>query len=187
MSAIIARLLVSIVFMLATPVVYFLLAFFMFEALDMHEEGLVFLIVTALMLPAVILGWLMLWGREVNWTQARTSMTAGLGLGLAVPAGLVGVVIAGMVRYEGAGLGLVIGGMVWALGWFGLTPLLWKETRGERHARLQAMGNDGIACPVCGYNMTGLREARCPECGATFTLDQLYGDLLESRQPIEAR
>ena len=30
-----------------------------------------------------------------------------------------------------------------------------------------------ILCPVCGYNLTGLREARCPECGGTFTLDQL--------------
>jgi DNA-directed RNA polymerase subunit RPC12/RpoP len=30
-----------------------------------------------------------------------------------------------------------------------------------------------IACPSCGYNLRGLKEAKCPECGAEFTLDQL--------------
>lgn len=30
-----------------------------------------------------------------------------------------------------------------------------------------------MTCPACGYNMRGLTEARCPECGAEFTLDQL--------------
>src|SRR5687768_2116891 len=27
---------------------------------------------------------------------------------------------------------------------------------------------DGLECRECGYNLTGLREARCPECGAAF-------------------
>jgi rubrerythrin len=31
-----------------------------------------------------------------------------------------------------------------------------------------------VSCPSCGYNLTGLNEARCPECGAKFTLDELF-------------
>lgn len=30
-----------------------------------------------------------------------------------------------------------------------------------------------MSCPSCGYSMRGLYEARCPECGAEFTIDQL--------------
>ena len=30
-----------------------------------------------------------------------------------------------------------------------------------------------ICCPKCEYNMRGLTEAKCPECGEQFTLDQL--------------
>jgi uncharacterized paraquat-inducible protein A len=28
-------------------------------------------------------------------------------------------------------------------------------------------------CPNCDYNLTGLREPRCPECGWTFTFEEL--------------
>jgi hypothetical protein len=27
-----------------------------------------------------------------------------------------------------------------------------------------------VACPSCGYNLRGLREARCPECGEAIAL-----------------
>jgi len=39
------------------------------------------------------------------------------------------------------------------------------------------MGVNAIACPSCGYNLTGLSEARCPEYGSRFTLDQLVASL----------
>jgi len=29
-------------------------------------------------------------------------------------------------------------------------------------------------CIRCGYAMKGLTEARCPECGARYTLDELW-------------
>jgi hypothetical protein len=30
-----------------------------------------------------------------------------------------------------------------------------------------------LHCPTCGYNLTGLPENRCPECGLTFSPDEL--------------
>jgi len=33
-----------------------------------------------------------------------------------------------------------------------------------------------IRCPRCGYSLQGLSSASCPECGGTFTLDQLDFD-----------
>jgi hypothetical protein len=53
------------------------------------------------------------------------------------------------------------------------TVLIWRETAAERLARLTAHGMPVIACPLCGYNLAGLTEARCPECGAAFTLEQV--------------
>lgn len=37
---------------------------------------------------------------------------------------------------------------------------------------------DQIVCPLCGYNLRGLVEARCPECGSVFA----WNDLLDPRQ-----
>jgi len=31
-----------------------------------------------------------------------------------------------------------------------------------------------IACSQCGYDMRGLSEPRCPECGRMYTLDEFY-------------
>ena len=59
--------------------------------------------------------------------------------------------------------------------WLVLTLLIWRETPAERAERLQASAGKALFCPKCNYNMTGLYEARCPECGERFTLDQLHG------------
>jgi hypothetical protein len=42
-----------------------------------------------------------------------------------------------------------------------------------------------VNCPQCGYSLVGLVEARCPECGAGFTLDQLLAAQHFSRMPRE--
>ncbi|GMU37901.1 MAG: hypothetical protein KJ057_11905 [Phycisphaerae bacterium] len=39
----------------------------------------------------------------------------------------------------------------------------WREARGAPPA-----------CPACGYELTGLKACRCPECGREFTLEQLW-------------
>ena len=68
---------------------------------------------------------------------------------------------------------VLFGGGVPPIAWVLATVLIWRETAEERMARITAAGTDAVLCPNCGYNMTGLREARCPECGSVFTIDQL--------------
>lgn len=41
--------------------------------------------------------------------------------------------------------------------------------------RARIVTPEDVPCPSCGYNLRGLREARCPECGSSFTIEQLVG------------
>jgi hypothetical protein len=68
---------------------------------------------------------------------------------------------------------LVTGG---AVGVFAL--LVWRNgyIRGWRAAR-----EVPPTCPACHYNLSGLTTCRCPECGATYSLEQLW------RAPVRRR
>ena len=57
--------------------------------------------------------------------------------------------------------------------WLVATTFLWRETAVERAQRLGATAECAITCPNCGYNLTGLTDTRCPECGARYTLNEL--------------
>lgn len=41
---------------------------------------------------------------------------------------------------------------------------------------------DDLACPLCGYDLRGLPEHRCPECGHAFDPDELRRAKLEKRE-----
>lgn len=62
--------------------------------------------------------------------------------------------------YSPATFFAVVGGVQY----FGLTALIVWRTRRATVRRLAAEGR----CIQCGYNLTGLPERRCPECGRTF-------------------
>jgi hypothetical protein len=118
--------------------------------------------------------WLLLWRQTVVWTQRRVWQTGWLVLG----AILAGMIIAALVwpleRTIGAFVGSACAPLLWVVG----TIFAWRETPAESAQRLGAVarrtGGGGIVCPSCGYNLTGLREARCPECGTQYTLDELF-------------
>ena len=79
---------------------------------------------------------------------------------------------------------VLVGGLV-CLGGSGAI-LAWVQA-GRKYARRQltATAADGaldLRCPSCGYRMVGLHESRCPECGTTYTLDELL-----ARQPFAQR
>ena len=116
--------------------------------------------------------WTLLWRSTVKWNRVRIAGTLLVTIG-SILCGFVGGSFVFEVARPPIPVAMLIGGglvpIVWVLG----TVLVWKESAHERLERLKTYGTDTVCCPVCGYNMTGLREARCPECGGNFTVDEL--------------
>ncbi|MBX2852827.1 MAG: hypothetical protein KTR15_13915 [Phycisphaeraceae bacterium] len=63
------------------------------------------------------------------------------------------------------GLGLLFTGLTC------LVFILWPTFSPSK--KKPRSSGDQFSRPECGYNMRGLTEAKCPECGSKFTLDQL--------------
>ena len=119
--------------------------------------------------------WLLLWRSGVAWTARRIVWTAvasaaAVTADLAAPAVLTALDDVYGSASRANAMAFTIG--VIAM-WLMATVFIWRETPAERAARVGASGSSAVACPTCGYNLTGLGEARCPECGSRFTLDEL--------------
>ena len=124
--------------------------------------------------------WLLTWGSVVRWTRRRIVWTIAATL-LAPLAGCTfGLLCLSINRLLPMQVIVLAGGGVVPIAWVLATVFIWRETTRERTARLGALGARSVCCPVCGYSMIGLREARCPECGALFTLEQLVASQPQS-------
>ena len=117
--------------------------------------------------------WVVLWRDMVTWTARRIALTAAATGGAL--AGGVAVAIGAMAiqRQLPPPIACLLGGGTVPITWVLSTVLIWRENAAERLSRLTAHGMPVIACPLCGYNLAGLNEARCPECGGSFTLEQV--------------
>ena len=117
--------------------------------------------------------WVVLWHDMVSWNSRRVILT-GLATVLALAGGVA--VALGCIALNPSmppPMGVMVGGGTVPITWVLSTVLVWRETAAERLGRLTAHGMPALACPLCGYNLAGLTEARCPECGASFTLEQV--------------
>ena len=121
----------------------------------------------------LVVGWILVWRPEVRWTPARIFLTPISWIIAAIPAGVVAAFILIAEPYYDE-MAAVFAAMIWAPCWIGLTALVWRETKTERRRSLKMQGLSALVCPTCGYNLMGLGESKCPECGSRFTLDQLY-------------
>lgn len=190
MAPTVTRLILSFALVIATPTLLFIVMFLGYEVLEdmLGFRGLdddIFFICSSLGCVVFFgLGWWLVWRGEVRWTSGRSgktwavlcisfliSMCVAIGSALAVP-------------YEGELIGSILGGLVWIVLWLFGTAWAWRETSAERAGRLAAMGVEALPCPSCSYNLSGLRESKCPECGAAFILDQLYAAVDEQRRPM---
>lgn len=176
MSATIARLILAMLILPATGAV-FVLTFLAVIAWtrggppSAWAVGLVWAVVYSF----VATYWVLLWRSTVKWTPARVRHTVLAGLLAMAGGGAIAAAALALSRGQMPyGLSMLLGGGTVPIVWVLATVLLWRETAAERLARMSKLvSNPSVLCPVCGYNLSGLREARCPECGGSFTLDQL--------------
>lgn len=117
--------------------------------------------------------WILLWRTMIRWTRGRILKTYLAAVGALMISGAAGGFVSVVFGGSDTAFVLLISGAVAPVAWVLATVLIWRETPAERIERLSLAGREAVSCPVCGYNMTGLSEARCPECGTRFTLDQL--------------
>jgi hypothetical protein len=174
MSRLIATILLAILMFPLAALVY-LLTFFISavglrNSVGSESNGLV--VADLITWGFITAYWFALWARKVNWTPARKTWT-GVSFLAAGGAGMtVGFIAVSMLPNFDSEFGVFIGGVTAPLLWVVATIFIWRESAGESAARL-ANTEGGVVCPTCGYNLTGLKGTRCPECGNEFTLDQL--------------
>jgi len=129
--------------------------------------------------------WCLLWRSGVHWNSSRVRHTLLAALGAAT-VGLVTGAFAGSLINNGDGsFGIFIGGVLTIILWLVATVFIWRETTVERADRVKGASKSAITCPTCGYNLTGLSESRCPECGSKFTLNELMALQLTTDKEIE--
>ena len=116
--------------------------------------------------------WVLLWRNLVRWTHVRKRQSIVVGILTPLICSLITFALHSALGSDPFG-SVLLGGAIPPIAWVLATVLIWQETADERMAQITAAGTDTVVCPNCGYNMTGLREARCPECGSVFTIDQL--------------
>ena len=172
MTRLVARLVLAMLILPATGALFIILMALLFSKSGPPSMGGV------IMMWSVIYAfdgiyWILLWRDSVRWTARRIGLT----IGSAPVAIMIGVIVAGIIPAFTKGMPLQIGALLAGgfppILWVLAAVLIWRETPEERVERLSAGARDAVACPICGYNMTGLREAVCPECGTAFTLDRL--------------
>ncbi|MCB9838265.1 MAG: hypothetical protein H6813_02910 [Phycisphaeraceae bacterium] len=120
--------------------------------------------------------WIAIWRPVVRWTPRRIGQTVLSGL-IALSAGWAfGFTVYVISRHQiPLGIAALLGGGVPPIIWILSTVLVWRETNAERTQRLADGPGGGrpVVCPMCGYDLSGSPEARCPECGAGFTIGRL--------------
>jgi hypothetical protein len=180
MSNLLSRILLAIIMFPLATIAYFVV-FVMVESwiTGLDEES--FLLTTVIVGSLVAVYWLLLWRRSVRWTAVRSAETVGSVIGCVLAGLLFGVVIDVVMNEEV--LAIFLGGVFAIILWLAVSVLIWRETPAERAERIRQNAGDVLFCPKCGYNMTGLYESRCPECGSRYTLDQLLA--AQRQQTVE--
>ena len=128
--------------------------------------------------------WCLLWKSSVKWTSDRIIFTI-IAAVLALIIASLAAIAAGSVVSMPGGLSTFLGGILAIVLWLIATVLIWRETPAERALRLAASPSSVVSCPNCGYNLTGLTESRCPECGSKFTLNELLASQPSAKSDIE--
>ncbi len=116
------------------------------------------------------------WAATLSWIWGYSQYCRAICMGLALTVGtwltvLVGCVLSNELLDGSRPLLMFLVALAAAS-----TLVIHMELNHRRAAmRPLQRGNKPLAlhCPGCNYSMVGLREARCPECGSVYTLEEL--------------
>jgi hypothetical protein len=175
MSRLIASILLSVLLFPLAAVLYLVAFFVSVESrwFSRSHDEMGFLVAGGVTSALMGWYWVAVWRKTVNWTPARVARTRNAAAA-AVAAGLVAGLATGTLERD---FGYFIASITPPLLWLVATVLVWRETDEERRARLRLQNRRGdqpaVPCPTCGYDMTGLKGTRCPECGCEFTVDEI--------------
>jgi len=171
MSRLVQKILLSLILLPLSGIVYgSVTAFSVSIILGFNNEQFAFVISGLTTWAFIAIYWILLWRRSVHWSKFRVVATI-----LTVPlAVLVAVLIGSPLRILDEGLATFVGSLTAIFLWVTATIFIWTETSRERRERIGSNRPDVVSCPTCGYNLTGLRQLTCPECGDQFTLDELF-------------
>lgn len=170
MSHLLSRIMLAL-FMLPLAVVFYmiLMTILMEFVFRSRDEEIAFFISNFITAGFVVLYWSILWKKSVQWTNRRIGLSLAAGAASIIAGGTLGL----LVSFVDDSFGVFVGGISAILLWLVSTCLIWRETKEERASRLKGASSQTIAWPNCGYNLTGLRATKCPECGTTYTIDEL--------------
>ena len=180
MSRLVARILLSM-FMFPMAVLLYIFVIACFETAayrGRRTESAMFLTSDIVVWIGVATYWCLLWRSSIAWNRQRISYTFfSVLISMAIGAA-VGTVAGNLMGGAGvASFGIFMGGVCAILIWLIATIFIWRESNDERMRRVASSSRGAITCPTCGYNLTGLNELRCPECGSEVAVQSAQLEL----------
>jgi uncharacterized paraquat-inducible protein A len=168
MPPLVSRILMT-VFLVPIAGLFYTLAFVWANRTSRSDYPFTWIFAGALSWLILALGFFLIWRTRINWTRRRISLTISAAIASVLLASIFGVV----ASFAESGFGWFLTSALAPALWLLATAVIWSDSPAEFVQR-QTRTNKSILCPTCNYNLTGLTEARCPECGASFTLDALF-------------
>ena len=186
MSEIVARIGLAVMLMPITALVWTIASYAFIYNGNWPPSAMSVVSVWVFVYAFVATYWICLWKNVVKWTESRIRRSWVV-TALALFAGVVAcscftIFLKQNLAEAMLGIGQIVP-VCWILG----TIIVWKETPLERIERLNLYNRRSVHCPACQYNMTGLSETRCPECGKTFTIDELFVAQQDQQLDLEDR
>jgi hypothetical protein len=173
MSHLVSRILLAVFLIPAAAIVYFLLFFFL--AVGRNWGAMANVVAGTITWVFIAAYWGLLWRSSVEWNSRRIVGAFAAAAILAIAGTVLGILAEAALAFnENGTFGAFFGSVFAPIAWLIATVFLWRETTQERRARVSSLSTKAIACPTCGYNLTGLTATRCPECGKQSTLDELF-------------
>lgn len=145
----------------------YLLLFYIISPLFFRSDETALLAASAIVVPSFTLLWICVWARSVKW-NIRTVRRTGIAVAVSFVSGAaVASIYLLIVESRPWQVPTLFAVLVYGGVWIAASAVAWAEPHRT------GVGGPRVICPKCSYDMRGLDQPRCPECGTRYTLDEL--------------